>query len=204
VADNVPSRRPGGRTARVRADVLGAVNALLVEQGYDAVSIEAVAERSGVHRTTIYRRWGSVAMLLVDLLNLGTEDDWRPPDTGSLLGDLTGLNRELFDALTAEPSVTTAVIAASFRTPEAADALSRFWADRYRRCEVVVQRAVARGEIPPDTDARRLLVSATGPLYHLRILLQQPMTRADADAFAHAALAGLAADGGEAAASPLP
>jgi len=204
VSDDVPSRRPGGRTARVRADVLAAVTALLTEQGYDALSIEDVADRSGVHRTTIYRRWGSVAMLLVDLLQLGTEDDWRPPDTGSLAGDLTAINRELFEALTVEPSLTTAVIAASFRTPEAAEALSRFWADRYRRSEVVVRRAVERGDIRAGTDAQQLLVSATGPLFHQRVLLRWPITRADADAYAHAALAGVAGPRGDNGASQLP
>jgi AcrR family transcriptional regulator len=203
VSDDVPSRRPGGRTARVRADVLAALDALLTEQGYDALSIEDVADRSGVHRTTIYRRWGSVAMLLVDLLHLGTEDDWRPPDTGSLAGDLTAINRELYEALTVEPSLTTAVIAASFRTPEAAEALSRFWADRYRRSEVVVRRAIERGDIRAGTDAQQLLVSATGPLFHQRVLLRRPITRADADAYAHAALAGVTGPGGDDAASHL-
>ncbi|SHN51348.1 transcriptional regulator, TetR family [Geodermatophilus obscurus] len=203
MSDDVPSRRPGGRTARIRADVLAALDALLTEQGYDALSIEDVADRSGVHRTTIYRRWGSVAMLLVDLLHLGTEDDWRPPDTGSLAGDLTAINRELYEALMVEPSLTTAVIAASFRTPEAAEALSRFWADRYRRSEVVVRRAIERGDIRAGTDAQQLLVSATGPLFHQRVLLRRPITRADADAYAHAALAGVAGPGGDDAASHL-
>ncbi len=173
----------------MRTAVLSAVDALLGEAGYDALTIEVVAERAGVHRATVYRRWGSVAMLLVDLLDLGTQDDWRPPDTGSLDGDLVAINREVCDALTVDPSPTAAVIAASFRTPEAAAALSRFWADRYQRCAVVVERAVARSEIPGGTDPRRLLVAATGPLYHQRILLRQPLTRADADAFARAAVA---------------
>ncbi len=204
MSDGVPSRRPGGRTARIRADVLAALDALLTEQGYDALSIEDVADRSGVHRTTIYRRWGSVAMLLVDLLHLGIEDDWRPPDTGSLAGDLTAINRELYEALTVEPSLTTAVIAASFRTPEAAEALSRFWADRYRRSEVVVRRAIERGDIRAGTDAQQLLVSATGPLFHQRVLLRRPITPADADAYAQAALAGVARPRGDDPASRLP
>ena len=181
-------RRPGGRTARVRADVLAAVDALLTEGGYDALSIEGVADRSGVHRTTIYRRWGSVPMLLVDLLALGSEDDWQAPDTGSLEGDLVAINREVCDALIAEPSPTVAVIAASFRAPAAADALRRFWIDRYQRCGVVVERAVDRGEVPASTDAHRLLMSATGPLYHQRVLMREPLTHADADAYARAAL----------------
>jgi hypothetical protein len=69
-------------------------------------------------------------------------------------------------ALIARPLVTKAVIAASFRSPEAVGALAQFWVDRYERTAIVVRRAVERGEIPAGTDAHQLLLTATGPLYH--------------------------------------
>jgi AcrR family transcriptional regulator len=181
--------RPGGRTARVRADVLAAVEAELTEHGYDALTIDAVAARAGVHRTTLYRRWKTVPGLLVDLLRAGADDTWEPAGTGSLEGDLIAVNREVHAALTARPSVTQAVIAASFRTPEAADALTRFWEDRYQRTALVVRRAVARGEAPADVDAHQLLLTATGPIYHQLVLLRQPMSRAEADHHARVATA---------------
>ena len=181
--------RPGGRTARVRSVVLAAVEAELAEHGYDGLTIDAVAARSGVHRTTVYRRWKTVAGLLVDLLQAGADDSWEPADTGSLEGDLIAVNREVHVALTARPSVTQAVIAASFRTPEAAEALTRFWADRYERTAIVVRRAVERGEIPSGTDAHQLLLTATGPLYHQLVLLRRPMSRSIADHHARVAAA---------------
>ncbi len=187
--------RPGGRSARVRADVLAAVEAELAEHGYDGLTIDGVAARSGVHRTTVYRRWGTVDRLLVDLLALGADDTWAPAETGTLAGDLAELNREIRAALTVLPSVTVAVIAASFRTPDAADALRRFWVDRYERSAVVVTRAVERGEIPAGTDAHRVLMLATAPLYHQLVLLRQSMSAQLATRFAHdaaeAAKAGL-------------
>ncbi|WP_329004444.1 TetR/AcrR family transcriptional regulator [Kribbella sp. NBC_00709] len=179
--------RPGGRTARVRSEVLAAVEAELAEHGYDGLTIDAVAARSGVHRTTVYRRWKTVAGLLVDLLRAGADDSWEPADTGSLEGDLIAVNREVHAALTARPSITQAVIAASFRTPEAAEALTRFWVDRYERTAVVVRRAVARGEIPAGTDAHQLLLTATGPVYHQLVLLRRPMSRSVADQHARVA-----------------
>ncbi|WP_343982182.1 TetR/AcrR family transcriptional regulator [Kribbella koreensis] len=176
--------RPGGRTARVRADVLAAVEAELAEHGYDGLTVDAVAARSGVHRTTVYRRWRTVDGLLVDLLAMGADDSWIPAETGTLEGDLVELNREIHASLTIRPSLTTAVIAASFRTPEAANALHGFWKDRYERSAIVIARAIDRGEIPADTDAHRVLLTATAPLFHQLTLLRQDLSEADADRYA--------------------
>ncbi|MER5934201.1 TetR/AcrR family transcriptional regulator [Streptomyces sp. NPDC002054] len=166
-------RRTGGRSARVRAQVLEAVGALLLEAGYDGLTVDAVAERAGVHRTTVYRRWGDVGRLLADVLDAASDDTWSPPDTGSLEDDLTALNQEVYEALAGGgPSLTTALIAAGFRSPEAAAALSRFWEDRYARCAVVVTRAADRGELSGPADSRALLVAATAPLYQELLLLR--------------------------------
>ncbi|MYR61607.1 TetR family transcriptional regulator [Streptomyces sp. SID625] len=186
-------RRPGGRTARIRTQVLDAVLAELGEHGYDALTTDAVAARAGVHRTTVYRRWGDVGGLLADVLDAASDDDWQPPDTGSLEGDLEALNREIQTALTAEPPIVTALIAASFRSEKAADAQQRLWEDRYARCEVVVSRAVRRGELLSGTDARRLLLAATAPLYHQLVLLRTaPDPQLPGDAARTAALAAAA------------
>ncbi|TDC72943.1 TetR family transcriptional regulator [Streptomyces hainanensis] len=112
--------------------------------------------------------------MLAAVLDAAGDDAWQPPDTGSLEGDLAALNQESQTALTAEPPVVAAVIAASFRSEQAADAQRRLWEDRYARCETIVARAVRRGEVPPDTDARRLLVVATAPVYHQLVLLGTP------------------------------
>ncbi|MFP8882920.1 TetR/AcrR family transcriptional regulator [Streptomyces mangrovi] len=169
-----PARRPGGRSARVREQVLDAVRAQLVEYGYDELTVDAVAARAGVHRTTVYRRWRDVGGLLADVLDAAGDDEWRPRDTGGLADDLTALNQEVYVALAERRSVTAALIAASFRSAEAADALRHFWEDRYARCETVVRRAVRRGEAPAGTDARALLIAATAPLYHQLVLLRTP------------------------------
>ncbi|GAA2280452.1 TetR family transcriptional regulator [Streptomyces ruber] len=172
-----PDRRPGGRTARVRTQVLDAVRAELAENGHEGLTMEGVATRAGVHRTTVYRRWRDVGGLLVDVIEAAGEIDWRPPDTGSLRGDLTALNQEIQQSLVVQPSFAVALMAASFHSDQAARAQTRLWADRYAQCEIVVERAIARGELPARlTDARSLLIAATAPLYHQLVLL-----RADPD-----------------------
>ncbi|MGW9070847.1 TetR/AcrR family transcriptional regulator [Streptomyces yangpuensis] len=166
--------RPGGRSARVRAQVLEATGAQLVEHGYDGLTVDAVAERAGVHRTTVYRRWRDIGGLLADLLDAAGDDGWEPADTGTLEGDLTALNEEILAGVAADPPLTTALIAASFRSAQAARALRAFWEDRYARCAVVVVRAEQRGELPPGARSRELLVAATAPMYHELVLLGTP------------------------------
>ncbi|GAA2343697.1 TetR/AcrR family transcriptional regulator [Streptomyces kunmingensis] len=178
------TRRPGGRTARVRAQVLDAVRAELGEHGYEGLTMETVAARAGVHRATVYRRWKDVGGLLADVMQAAGEGDWQPADTGSLHGDLTALNEEIQDSLVAQPSFATALMAASFRSAQAADAQRKLWEGRYEQCEILVVRAVERGDLPPRTDARRLLIAATAPLYHQLVLLR---TAPDPQLPAHAA-----------------
>ncbi|MER5948874.1 TetR/AcrR family transcriptional regulator C-terminal ligand-binding domain-containing protein [Streptomyces sp. NPDC001904] len=168
-----PDRRPGGRTARVRAQVLDAVRAELAERGHEGLTVEGVATRAGVHRTTVHRRWHDVGGLLVDVIDAAGEADWRPPDTGSLHGDLTALNEEIQQSLVVQPSFAVALMAASFHSERAARAQTRLWADRYAQCEILVERAAARGELPCGrTDAHALLIAATAPLYHRLVLLR--------------------------------
>ncbi|MFI7286153.1 TetR/AcrR family transcriptional regulator [Streptomyces anulatus] len=188
-----PDRRPGGRTARVRAQVLDAVRAELGEHGYEGLTMEGVAARAGVHRTTVYRRWQDVGGLLADVLDAAGEDAWEPTDTGSLRGDLTALNEEIQESLVVQPSIPQALMAASFRSARAADAQRRLWDDRYARCEIIVERAVGRGELPPHTDARSLLIASTAPLYHQLVLLRTaPYPRLPSHAATTATLAAAA------------
>ncbi|MFD3421110.1 TetR/AcrR family transcriptional regulator [Streptomyces decoyicus] len=156
--DSAPTpgtRRPGGRTARTRAAVRDAVLAGLTEHGYPGLTVEYVAEHSGVHKTTLYRRWKDVEGLVADALDLAGEDSWVPPDTESLEGDLRALAREVVASFT-DPAVAvsgSAMIAAAFQSERAAVALRHYYAERFTRCEVLVERAVRRGELPAATDA---------------------------------------------------
>ncbi|MFE1174497.1 TetR/AcrR family transcriptional regulator C-terminal ligand-binding domain-containing protein [Streptomyces sp. NPDC058773] len=149
--------RPGGRTARTRAAVRDAVLAGLTEHGYPGLTVEYVAAHSGVHKTTLYRRWKDVEGLVADALDLAGEDSWAPPDTGSLEGDLRALVQEVVVSFT-DPAVAasgSAMIAAAFQSERAAHALRAYYAERFARCEAVVERAVRRGELPTATNAAR-------------------------------------------------
>ncbi|MEV6567664.1 TetR/AcrR family transcriptional regulator [Streptomyces kronopolitis] len=203
------TRRPGGRTARTRAAVRDAVLAGLTEYGYPGLTVEYVAEHSGVHKTTLYRRWKDVEGLVVDALDLAGEDTWTPPDTGSLEGDLRALAHEVVASF-ADPAVAasgSAMIAAGFQSERAATALRAYYTERFTRCEVLVERAVRRGELPappdatpggpahtspahPVIDAGALVRSVSAPLFLRLFITREPVGAAQADQAAAATLAG--------------
>lgn len=183
--------RPGGRTARVRAAVRAATLAELGEKGYQGLTVEAVAERSGVHKTTVYRRWGSVEGLIADALELASGEPWPVPDTGDLASDLRALTREVLAGFTDPEAgpVATAFVSAAVQNPAAARALHAFFAARHEQSAPVVRRAVARGELPADTDAAEVVRVAVAPLYYRLFVSGEPIDTAVADRAADAALA---------------
>ncbi|NYI03106.1 TetR/AcrR family transcriptional regulator [Allostreptomyces psammosilenae] len=149
----------------------------LALHGYAGLTVENVAERSGVHKTTVYRRWGGVDGLVVDALDLAGEDSWRPPDTGSLEGDLRGLADEVRATFAdAEAGAApSAFVAAAFHSERAAAALHAFFRDRHARSAVIVERAERRGEVPAGTDAGAVVRATTAPLYFRLFITGEPM-----------------------------
>lgn len=159
------------RMARSRAAVLAATVDLLVERGIAATTIEAVAERSGVAKTTIYRQWSGQPALVLDALSstLHTPAD---PDTGTLRGDLYALVGGLADALAASPAagLMPALIDAAERDPAFATLHHREAAARHQVVLDAIARGVARGELPPGTDPNEVLDLLAGPIFYRRLV----------------------------------
>jgi AcrR family transcriptional regulator len=157
-------RRVGGRSARVQASVLKSALDLLGEKGVGDFSIADVAERAGVHETSIYRRWPTHAALILDACRDFTEEVLPIPDTGSLRGDLIALQTSAKKMLTSRRG--RAIVALS--RIQDADALARrkaFWRGRFEQLRVVLDRAVTRGEFPTDTDPVMFLEMLIAPFY---------------------------------------
>ncbi|MDA0647608.1 TetR/AcrR family transcriptional regulator, partial [Nonomuraea ferruginea] len=136
-----PSKRPGGRSARVRDAVRQATLAELAGKGFRGLTVDNVAERSGVHKTTVYRRWGSVEGLISDALELARDEPWPVPDTGAVESDLRGVAR-LVQSGFADPElgpVSSAFVAAAMQSPEAALALHDFFQARHEQSAQVVR-----------------------------------------------------------------
>lgn len=173
----VTSRRPGGRSARIRSAVISATLEELAESGYSGVSPEGVATRAGVHKTTIYRRWRTKVALVLDAMLHQAEQTVAVPDTGSLRGDLMELARRSVAIQTspAGVAVVRAVAGESPANPELAAASSQFWTERLRLDRTIVERARARGEIDARAASRPVIEALLAPLYFRLLVTGEPL-----------------------------
>ncbi|MER6435341.1 MULTISPECIES: TetR/AcrR family transcriptional regulator [unclassified Streptomyces] len=187
--------RPGGRTARVRAAVLHAAGDVLAERGFAHLDLADVARRAEVGKTTVYRRWGSVAGLVADLLSDMADQSLPRADTGSVLGDLRAnaalVRRTLADAR--QGPLFRAVIAAATSDARTAEALRRFYEVRVDEWAPCVEQGVARGELPAGTDPAQVVRAVSAPLYYTLLTTGAVPDGAAADRAAEAAFAAAAA-----------
>jgi len=172
--------RPGGRSARVRAAVLDAAGELLVQKGPHGVTMPEVAQRAGVAVTSLYRRWGDVASLLMDLAVERITTNRPLPDTGTLEGDLKTWARSIAAGLrTPEGSAFFKVLVATAPTA-GTDVSSRLEALGRRREQItaLLDRAKARGEATPAIND--VLDHLLAPIY-MRALWGRPRSDASAE-----------------------
>ena len=155
-----PQTRPGGRSARVRADVHRATLELLAEGSPDALTLPLIATRAGVHPTTLYRRWGSVGDLLTEVASSSFSGEIVVPDSGSLRADLERWIRHVVTDL-ADPDMLAlmraAIGAAGYEGGSACVA------DRLSQLEAIIERAGTRGEPAPTVETAADLL--LGPVY---------------------------------------
>ncbi|GAA1709647.1 TetR/AcrR family transcriptional regulator [Kribbella yunnanensis] len=114
------------RSERAREAVLHAVDDLLVEVGYAAVTMKGIAERAGVSRQTVYRWWSTKAEILFEASAADAEEELAVPPTGDTLGDLTTYLQALINFLanTHAGAAYRALIGEAQHDPEVAQLLA--------------------------------------------------------------------------------
>jgi AcrR family transcriptional regulator len=189
------ARRTGGRSARVRAAVLRATLDALLDGGADELSIRDVAQRAGVHETSIYRRWGTKANLILDAVLNEIQAAVPAPDTGSLRGDLLALLTSIAAFIVTPIGQLLLRLALRDDLPEDHAARERFWAERFTTGQTVLRRAQARGELRPGLDYRLTIETLIGALYVRLLLTREPVDDTAAEQVVDLILAGIAARG---------
>lgn len=188
-ADAPTRRRPGGRSARVRAAVMEATVQQLLTVGYEGLSVGEIAAAAGVARTTIYRRWPSRPELVLAALKELSAGSVEVPDSGELERDLRLLIGSIADALS-RPELRPLLRSLVTLPDEVAGEYRRsFWEDRQARTRVVIERAVARGELPAGTDPGHILEALIAPLWFRLLISGAPLDDESLDRWARAAIA---------------
>lgn len=179
------------RIERTRGRVLTATIELLLEHGFDHVTIDDIASRSGVARSTVYRNWPQRPRLFLDALR-SMIDDAEPVDGADLRTTLHAALAVLVHAL--DPSaplgrLLPSLLAAGDRDPELAElhrAATRHRLDVLTR---ILDRGAETHELPSDTDTAAAATYLTATLYYRRLITGEPVTRDGAAALADQLLA---------------
>lgn len=163
----------------MREAVIAATVAELEESGYARLSIAAVAARAGVHETSIYRRWKTREKLVVEATFALFARSIVVADRGSLIEDLLALLVALGRQLKSPLGISAIQLAAgSADDPDIDRALREQWTIRFQTIRQVFERAIARGEWPPEADPLPPMQCAIGVVYLRVLILKAPVTRA--------------------------
>ncbi|MEV6025017.1 TetR/AcrR family transcriptional regulator [Streptomyces sp. NPDC052036] len=178
-----PSRVRRGRgrrpAAEVRADALEAAGALLLEGGMGPFTIEAVADKAGVSKTTIYKWWPSKGALALDGYFHAVESALTFPDSGDIEADLTAQLRAFVHVVTRTPAgrVIAELIGQAQTDPDLSAALLKRYSGPRRQLAVeTMLRARSRGQLRADVDPEVLVDQLWGACYHRLLLPDLPLT----------------------------
>jgi AcrR family transcriptional regulator len=173
--------RPGRpRSPEADKAILSAALDALVEEGYAGMTMEGIAARARVGKATVYRRWPNKAELVVEALRAHVCQQNPVIDTGDVRADLTSLLQGTQVSLAGSDGLLMAAFTAeNIRHPELRAEFDRvFVAERRARIHSLIAAAVARADLPPDTDTELLCDVGFAILWH-RLTLRPGAPSAD-------------------------
>jgi AcrR family transcriptional regulator len=175
------ARTPTGAAVlqpEVTQAITDAVLTELAEQGYGRLSMEAVAKRAGVGKSALYRRWRSKQEMITAVVAEFSVNRAGVEDTGSLRGDLRATMQAVLDWLTHPlfSRILPDLVAEGARNPQTAESTrTSIGGPRRDLAEVMLRRAIDRGELPPDTDLELALDILAAPIYWRLVVRQAPV-----------------------------
>jgi AcrR family transcriptional regulator len=170
VSEAVTSTRGRPRSEAARKAILAAAAELLLDRGLPGVSMDAVAERAGVSKATIYRWWPTKETLALDMLyNEWTKVTPQQYESGSLRMDLLALLAAWSRLASSRPygRVVAALLMEGRTDPAFSAEYQRRMAEPRRdQARAVFCQAIERGEIPADANVEVAIDLLYGSLYH--------------------------------------
>ena len=180
VATNI-ARRPGGRTADVTQRVHEAVFDIMLDSGIEACTFSSVAERAGVERSTLYRRYPDRMEMIIDTWMARGEAELMPAATGSFASDLRSVLGKIAELLATPIGPALLAFAAELRKRSGSDFSRTFFDRRMAHFAPMFEAAIARGELDPGVDREALFSFAAGPMYFRMFIAGRPLDRAFID-----------------------
>jgi AcrR family transcriptional regulator len=184
-----PPVRGRPRDGALDERILEQVVALLASRGFAGLTLDELAARSGVAKTTILRRWptkAAVAAAGVERLALQSVD---VPDSGTLSGDLHALLHGAVDTFVrGRGQFVPRLLREAGHHPEITDLLDAVLHTRRQGYRRVLAGAVARGELDPSVDQELLIDMLIGPLWTRLLITRDPVTQQYVDANVQAVL----------------
>ena len=174
---NDAPRRGRGRPRREGADeqILDVTLAVLEEKGYTELTVDEVAERTKVAKTTIYRRWPSKGALVAAAM-LTKITPFTAPDTGSLEGDLLVVTTRAHQILSGDVGrIFAGLMGESQLDPDLQEIMLTSTRQRRQVYEGVVRRAIDRGELSANTDPELLIDMLVGALWNRLLITGAPL-----------------------------
>jgi len=170
-------RRGRGRPRREGADaqILETTLAVLEEKGYSDLTVDEVAERTKVAKTTIYRRWASKGALVAAAVATRVTP-FIPPDTGTLEGDLLAVATRAYAILSGDLGrIFAGLIGESQLDPDLREILLTSTRQRRQIYEAVVKRGHDRGELAKDIDVELLVDMLVGAMWNRMLITRAPL-----------------------------
>jgi AcrR family transcriptional regulator len=201
----MPPGTPRGRPRDARADqrILEVARDSLLAHGYAGLAIDTTAERAGVAKTTLYRRWPTKDHLAVAVFADMLDQDVPVGDTGDIHADLTTYLHQIASTLDRvrragraagdsgqSAGIVAELIAAASRHEDIGHAVRALYTRRIALAVTLIERAIRRGALRRDTDPVILLDQLGGALYYRVLITGAPTDLAYLDRLVGAALRG--------------
>jgi|SRR5579875_454347 len=182
--------RPRDEVARKR--ILEAALELVEAQGFAATTTDAIAERAGASKATIYRWWPNKAAVLIEALREAVAQETPMPETGSLSEDIRIQLRNFVKLLTGRRGrIFKAFVAAAQNDPEVAETFRAVWiVPRRTIAKAALERHRGR-DLREDADLDLLMDAIYGPLYFRLLAGHRPLTEKFTDALTEVVLEGI-------------
>ncbi|MBY0381611.1 MAG: TetR/AcrR family transcriptional regulator [Xanthobacteraceae bacterium] len=170
-----------------------AASAILLEEGFRSLTMERLAARAGVGKTTVYRRWSSLSELVVDLLD-EANNAWPMPqkECDSIEEDLRTLYRNWISGMNGPGKIIPMLIAESVQNEELASLLhKRFFLPRRHLAIARIERAKQRMEVPATIDSRTVIDLLMGRMWYRHLITGAKVRLEDEDKVVSVLLGGI-------------